>query len=130
MLDRIDLHVEVPAVDYKTLSSSEQTESSETIRQRVERARSIQRERFAKEKGVHTNSAMTPRLIRKHCELDAEASGFLEQAMTNQNFSARAHDRILKDARTLADLEGAEHVRSNHVLEAINYRTLDRAMWS
>ena len=130
LLDRIDLHVEVPAVDYKTLSSSDLTESSESIRQRVERARAIQRERFAKEKGVHTNATMTPRLIRKHCELDAEASGFLEQAMTNQNFSARAHDRILKVARTLADLEGSEHVRSGHVLEAINYRTLDRALWS
>lgn len=130
LLDRIDLHVEVPAVDYKTLSSLEQTEGSESIRQRVERARSIQRERFSKEKGVHTNSAMGPRLIRKHCELDSEGAGFLEQAMTNNNFSARAHDRILKVARTLADLEGAERISGNQILEAINYRTLDRAMWA
>lgn len=130
LLDRIDLHVEVPAVEYKTLSSNEVTESSEAIRQRVENARMIQRERFAKEKGMNTNSAMGPRLIRKHCELDSDGAGFLEQAMTGQNFSARAHDRILKVARTLADLEGAERIRSNDVLEAINYRTLDRAMWS
>jgi len=73
---------------------------------------------------------MTPRLIRKHCELDAESSGFLEHAMNNMNLSARAHDRILKVSRTLADLEGSEKLLSNHLLEAINYRTLDRAMWS
>ena len=130
LLDRIDLHVEVPAVEYKTLPSTEQTEGSESIRQRVEKARAIQRERFAKEKGVLTNSHMTPRLIRKHCELDSEGAGFLEHAMTDQNFSARAHDRILKVARTLADLAGQEKISGNNVLEAINYRTLDRAMWS
>lgn len=130
LLDRIDLHVEVPAVEYKTLSSNEYSEDSASIRQRVEKARSIQRERFAKEKGIHTNSAMTPRLIRKHCELDSECAGLLEQAMTNNNFSARAHDRILKVARTLADLDGSERIGGNNILEAINYRTLDRALWS
>ncbi len=130
LLDRIDLHVEVPAVEYKTLSSTEQSESSESIRERVERARSAQRERFEKERGVHTNSAMTPRLIRKHCELDTDGAGFLEHAMTNMNFSARAHDRILKVSRTLADLDGNERIQGNHVLEAINYRTLDRALWT
>jgi magnesium chelatase family protein len=130
LLDRIDLHVDVPAVDYKTLSSKEQAESSTTIRDRVEKARALQRTRFAGENGVHSNAAMTPRLIRKHCELDEEASGYLEHAMAGQNFSARAHDRILKVARTLADLEGSERVLGNHVLEAINYRTLDRALWS
>jgi magnesium chelatase family protein len=109
--------------------STQETECSGSIRLRVEKARAIQRERFAKEKNVHTNSGMTPRLIRKHCELDAEGSGFLEHAMTGQNFSARAHDRILKVARTLADLAGEEKISDNNVLEAINYRTLDRAMW-
>ena len=73
---------------------------------------------------------VTPRIIRKHCELDTDSAGSLEQARTGQNFSARAHDRILKVARTLADLEASERIHSNHVLEAINYRTLDRAMWS
>lgn len=130
LLDRIDLHVDVPAVDYKTLSSKEETETSATIRARVEKARSIQRDRFKGEKGMHSNAAMTPRLIRKHCELDAEGSAYLEHAMSDQNFSARAHDRILKVARTLADLEGSERVTGNNVLEAINYRTLDRALWS
>jgi magnesium chelatase family protein len=110
-------------VEYKTLSSNEVTESSESIRQRVEKARAIQRERFAKERGNLPNSSMTPRLIRKHCELDSEGAGFLEQAMPEQNFSARAHDRILKVARTLAELEGSERITGNHVLEAINYRT-------
>jgi len=130
LLDRIDLHVEVPTVEYKTLTSTEETESSTSIRARVENARSIQRERFKRERGVHTNSSMTPRLIRKHCELDAEAAGYLEHAMTSMNFSARAHDRILKVARTLADLAGEEMITGNHVLEAINYRTLDRALWT
>lgn len=122
--------VEVPAVEYKTLSSNAATEGSESIRQRVEKARDIQRERFAKERGIHTNAAMSPRLIRKHYELDTEAAGYLEHAMTGQNFSARAHDRILKVARTLADLEASERIQQNHVLEAINYRTLDRALWN
>jgi magnesium chelatase family protein len=130
LLDRIDLHVDVPAVDYKTLSSKEHSESSEDIRARVEKARAIQRERFKAERGTHTNATMTPRLIRKHCELDAEASGYLEHAMNGNNFSARAHDRILKVARTLADLEGVEGVGAQHVLEAIGYRTLDRALWT
>jgi magnesium chelatase family protein len=73
---------------------------------------------------------MTPRLIKKHCELDAEASGFLEHAMSEMNFSARAHDRILKVARTLADLQSAEKISANNVLEAIGYRTLDRNLWA
>lgn len=130
LLDRIDLHVDVPAVDYKTLSSQEHAETSEDIRARVEKARTIQRERFKPERGMHTNAAMSPRLIRKHCELNAEASGYLEHAMNGNNFSARAHDRILKVARTLADLHGSEKVEGDHLLEAINYRTLDRALWS
>jgi len=117
-------------VEYKTIANRELTEGSANIRERVEKARCIQRERFKSERGMHTNAAMTPRLIRKHCELDAESSGFLEHAMNNMNLSARAHDRILKVSRTLADLEGSEKLLSNHVLEAINYRTLDRAMWS
>ena len=95
-----------------------------------EKARAIQRERFQKKKGIHANVAMIPRLIRKHCELDAEGAGFLEHAMTNMNFSARDHDRTLKVARTLADLDGMEKVQTNHALEATNYETLDPAMWS
>jgi magnesium chelatase family protein len=130
LLDRIDLHVEVPLVDYKALASHDGGESSQNVRQRVETARHLQQERFAKQPGVHTNSSMTPRLIKKHCELDSEAAGCLEHAMAEMNFSARAHDRILKVARTLADLAGMENIIADHVLEAISYRTLDRKMWA
>jgi magnesium chelatase family protein len=128
LLDRIDLHVEVPAVEYKTLTSNEEAESSAVIRQRVEQARSIQRERFKNDKGVQTNSGMTPRLIRKHCQLDAEGAAYLEHAMSQMNFSARAHDRILKVARTLADLANEERIVADRILEAINYRALDRTL--
>lgn len=130
LLDRIDLHVDVPLVDYKALASHDGGEASDPIRKRVEIARNLQQERFAKHAGVHTNSSMTPRLIKKHCELDSEAAGCLEHAMAEMNFSARAHDRILKVARTLADLGGSEKITANNVLEAIGYRTLDRKMWS
>jgi len=130
LLDRIDLHVEVPLVDYKALADSAPGETSAAIRARVEQARAIQAERFTGIKGTHTNSAMTPRLIKKHCELDAEGSGCLEHAMAEMNFSARAHDRILKVARTLADLGGHDKITADNVLEAIGYRTLDRKMWT
>ena len=130
LLDRIDLHVEVPLVDYKALMNTEPGESSAVIRARVEQARSIQSARFKGNKGIHTNSGMTPRLIKKHCELDAESSAFLEHQMSEMNFSARAHDRILKVARTLADLKGLEKIDTDSVLEAVNYRTLDRNMWA
>lgn len=129
LLDRIDLHVEVPLVDYKALASQESGESSETLRRRVETARSIQAARFEAVGGVHTNSSMTPRLLKQHCQLDAESSGFLEHAMGDLNFSARAHDRILKVARTLADLNQSDTIQSNHVLDAINYRSLDRNLF-
>ncbi len=130
LLDRIDLHVEVPLVEYKDLSSKDIGESSAEIRQRVMQARAIQSERFKKHRGVHTNSGMTPRLIKIHCELDAECSGYLEHAMNDMNFSARAHDRILKVARTLADLAGREKIAGDDILNAIGYRSLDRNMWS
>jgi magnesium chelatase family protein len=129
LLDRIDLHVEVPLVEYKDLASKEAGELSTDIRARVERCRAIQTERFRKEKGIHSNSAMTPRLIKKHCELDAEAAGYLGHAMGEMNFSARAHDRILKVARTHADLEAREKISPNDVLQAISYRSLDRNLW-
>lgn len=130
LLDRIDLHVEVPLVDYRELSKTEPGESSQAIRQRIENARGVQAARFKGQKTIHTNSAMTPRLIKKHCELDAECSGLLEHAMSEMNFSARAHDRILKVARTLADLKGLEKIDADSVLEAIGYRTLDRNLWT
>lgn len=129
LLDRIDLHVEVPLVDFQALKSTAAGESSASIRQRVEQARAIQVERFKGSKGVHTNSAMTPRLIKKHCELDSESSAMLEHSMGEMSFSARAHDRILKVARTLADLRGLEKINADSIAEAVQYRTLDRNLW-
>ena len=130
LLDRIDLHVDVPLVDYKALTNNEPSEPSADIRARVEQARIIQAERFKGQKGIHTNSAMNPRLIKKHCQLDASSSALLENVMSELSFSARAHDRILKVARTLADLQGTEAISSDNLLEAINYRTLDRNLWT
>ena len=129
LLDRIDLHVEVPLVEYRELSSTHQGESSATIRERVIAARRIQAERF-KGKGAATNSAMGPRQVKAHCQLDSTASSYLEQAMEQMNFSARAHDRILKVARTLADLCGSENIRPDDILEAIQFRSLDRKLFA
>ena len=129
MLDRIDIHVEVPLVDFRELTSDTITgESSAVIRQRVAAARSIQVDRFKKAK-LTTNSAMGAREVREHCKLDSESKGYLEHAMEQMNFSARAHDRILKVARTLADLAGKPDITSNEVLEAIQFRSLDRQLF-
>ncbi len=130
LLDRIDIHCEVPLVDFRELSSNTNAgEKSETIRSRVVAARGIQTERF-KRNSNSTNSAMGSRQVRQHCQLDAEGTGYLEHAMEEMNFSARAHDRILKVARTLADLSGSLHIRPSDVLEAIQYRSLDRKLFS
>ena len=128
--DRIDLHVEVPLVDFRELSSETNIgEKSAAIRGRVQAARQIQLDRFQKASNS-TNSAMGSRQVRQHCKLDTESTGYLEHAMEEMNFSARAHDRILKVARTLADLAGAEDIRANDILEAIQYRSLDRKLFS
>lgn len=130
LLDRIDIHCEVPIVDFRELSSSTNTgESSETIRKRVIAAREIQLERFRKSSNS-TNSSMGSRQVRQHCQLSGESNGYLEHAMEEMSFSARAHDRILKVARTLADLAGSMDIRPNDVLEAIQYRSLDRKLFS
>ena len=130
LLDRIDIHCEVPLVDFRELSSNATTgEKSETIRERVVQARRTQSERFRKSAST-TNSAMTPRQVKQHCQIDAESTGYLEHAMEEMNFSARAHDRILKVARTLADLAGSANIRPADVLEAIQYRSLDRKLFS
>ena len=130
LLDRIDLHVEVPLVDFKDLSSSEAGgENSATIRERVTQARLIQAERFRKDRNT-TNAAMNPRQMKIHCKTNAEANAYLEHAMQEMNFSARAHDRILKVARTLSDLAGSPDIRPNDILEAIQYRSLDRKLFN
>jgi magnesium chelatase family protein len=131
LLDRIDIHIEVPAVKFEELRGRNlpEGESSETIRQRVLKARQIQLERLAGE-GVFANAAMPPKLIRRHCELEPDAEKLLERAMTRQGLSARAHDRILKVARTVADLDSSEQIRLTHLSEAIGYRSLDRNYWS
>ncbi len=128
LLDRIDLHVEVPLVEFRDLAKADGGENSATIRARVEAARVIQVARFKGQKNVTSNSAMTPRLMKVHCPINAASQSVLERAMDELNFSARAHDRILKVSRTLADLEAKENIEEIHLLEAINYRTLDRNM--
>lgn len=128
LLDRIDLHVEVPLVEYRDLASDESGEISGVVRERVEAARVRQLERFSGKQSITCNAAMPSKVMREHCRIDATASGYLEHAMTELNFSARAHDRILKVARTLADLAGLESIAAEHVLEAIQYRSLDRKL--
>lgn len=129
LLDRIDIHVEVPLVDFRELTSETITgESSAVIRERVAAARDIQVKRFKSVK-LTTNSAMGAKQVRECCKLDAEGKGYLEHAMEQMNFSARAHDRILKVARTLADLAGKPDITGNQVLEAIQFRSLDRQLF-
>ena len=129
LLDRIDLHIEVPAVPFQELSASADGTSSAAMREQVSRARRAQHKRF----GPHSsalNGRMTSRQLRKHCALEDEGKALLKNAMDDLGLSARAHDRILRMARTIADLEGSEPIRQANVVEAINYRTLDRKLWA
>jgi magnesium chelatase family protein len=125
LMDRIDIHLEVPSVPYKDLSGVTGSESSAEILERVMKARDIQNKRFRRSK-IHTNAGMNSRQIKQHCETDAECGTLLERAMDKFGLSARAHSRILKIARTIADLEGNPNIKTPHVAEAIQYRTLDR----
>jgi magnesium chelatase family protein len=131
LMDRIDIHIDVPAVHFKELRGKDVPvgDSSELIRARVIKAREIQLKRLASE-GVFSNSAMSSAQIRKFCALDAESENLLEKAMLKQGLSARAHDRILKVSRTIADLAGSENIEPQHISEAINYRSLDRNYWT
>ena len=142
LLDRIDIHIEVPAVQYKELRGGSASEGSAEIRTRVLRARERQKERFAQaddrtrgsasapSRRVYANAQMGTQQIRMHCELNSDAERLLERAMQQQGLSARAHDRILKVARTIADLEESQSIIVKHIAEAIQYRTLDRSYWS
>ena len=128
LLDRIDMHIEVTPVAIVDMNSPREEETSAAIRERVIRARNIQSERFAG-LGIHSNAMMNSRMLREFCRLDAEARSLLERAMERLNLSARAYDRIIKVARTIADLDGAAEIGASHISEAITYRTLDRENW-
>ena len=125
LLDRIDIHIDVPPLKHRELGGEPSGESSAVIRERVQRARQIQQERFRRSK-AYCNAQMSTRQIRKHCQVEGEAKSLLELAMERLGLSARAYDRILKVARTVADLEGAEGIQASHIAEAIQYRSLDR----
>jgi magnesium chelatase family protein len=130
LLDRIDIHIEVPAVKYKELRTPTLAEDSETVRARVVAARNRQLERYRGEQKTYSNAQMLPKMLRKHCGITADGEKLLENAITRLGLSARAHDRILKVARTIADLEATENIVPKHLSEAIQYRTLDRSYWA
>ncbi len=129
LLDRIDIHIEVVPVPFAKLSEASPGESSETVRQRVINARQIQEERFKTHKGIHNNAQMTSKLMRQYCKIDEAGSSLLKNAMERLGLSARAYDRILKVSRTIADLTGCDNIKTEHLAEAIQYRSLDRESW-
>ena len=129
LLDRIDIHVEVPSVRYQELASLAQGEPSSAIRERVVSARRIQQARFGGNLRIHCNADMGSKELQNVTRLEQDAQDMLKMAITELNFSARAYDRILKVSRTIADLEACETIQSHHVSEAIQYRSLDREMW-
>ena len=129
LLDRIDLHVEVTPVPFSELSAQRVAEPSTAIRERVMRARGIQAERFEEEDSVYANAQMNSRLLKKICVIDEASRTLLKNAMDRLNLSARAYDRILKVSRTIADLDNSTDIRSEHLAEAIHYRSLDRENW-
>lgn len=130
LLDRIDLHVEVPQVKFREISGDKTGETSAEIRARVITARQRQQARFAHKPKITCNARIGPKELKEFCALDDATKEMLKQAMTELNFSARAYDRILKVARTIADLAGAENISSEHISEAIQYRSLDRQLWT
>jgi magnesium chelatase family protein len=130
LLDRIDIQVEITPVPFEALSKAQPGESSISIRERVIKARKIQEERFKSHHGIHCNAQMSSRMIHQYAEPDEQGLSMLRLAMTRLNLSARAYDRILKVARTIADIDGSEHVHLPHLAEAISYRNLDRGDWA
>jgi len=130
LLDRIDIHIEIVPVPFEKLSELKESESSEKVRERVIKARQIQELRFRDIDGVYCNAQMSSKQMRTFAPIDKAGSELLKNAMQRLNLSARAYDRIIKVARTIADLDDSEHVLSNHIAEAINYRNLDREGWA
>ena len=129
LLDRIDLHIEVPAVEYRDVASERIEESSSAIRERTSRARERQQARFSANGKTNCNARMTPKQLKQYCRLTNESNDLIRIAMTDLNLSARAYDRILKVSRTIADLDSVDAIMPEHVSEAIQYRTLDRTLW-
>lgn len=130
LLDRIDLHVEVTPVSFNELSKAKSSESSSDVRARVVKARRIQAERYKDQKGIHCNAQMNARLLQAICRIDEAGFALLKNAMQKLGLSARAYDRILKVSRTIADLAASEHIKTEHLAEAIQYRSLDREGWA
>lgn len=130
LLDRIDIHCEIQAVPFSELSKMQPGESSDKIRERVIKARKIQEERFKQYRGIHCNAMMTEKMLHEYAEPDEQSMEMLRMAMERLKLSARAYTRILKVARTIADLEGGEKVQTHHIAEAIGYRSLDRGDWA
>lgn len=128
LLDRIDIQIEVTPVKYQKLEGNTKQETSDEIKIRVNKARKIQQERYH-EYGIYSNSELTPALIDKYCKLDVSCKKLLQNAFEKLGLSARAHSRILKVARTIADLDEKENIETNHLAEAIGYRSLDRKYW-
>ncbi len=129
LMDRIDIHIEVPAVPFADLAAKEDGEKSDLVRKRVQDTRHVQLDRFASRTGIYSNAQMETGDLNTFCKLDLETSSLLKQAMEKLGLSARAYDRILKVSRTIADLESADNIQSQHLSEAIQYRSLDRQLW-
>jgi len=130
LLDRIDIHIEVVPVPFNQLTELRESEPSSVIRERIIKGAQIQEKRFAGLKGVYNNAHMSSTLLKKYCQLGADSQAILKNAMEKLGLSARAYDHILKVSRTIADLEGSEHILASHVAEAVNYRNLDRDGWA
>ena len=128
LLDRIDIQIEVTPVKYQKLDDTTEVESSSSIKQRVNKARKIQIERY-KEEGIFSNAELTPKLTQKYCKLDEQSKLLLQKAFEKLGLSARAYGRILKVARTIADLDESENILQKHIAEAIQYRSLDKKYW-
>ncbi len=130
LLDRIDLHVEVTPASFTELSGIRNSETSSAIRNRVVDARKIQEERYSKIEDVYCNAMITSSMLSEYCEIDKAGHNLLKTAMSRLNLSARAYDRILKVSRTIADLGASNEIKSEHIAEAIQYRSLDREGWA
>jgi magnesium chelatase family protein len=130
LLDRIDIHLEVTPVPFSELSSERVSEKSEAVRERVVKTRHVQEERFKDSKGVYCNAQMTSKMLKTYCKISEEGQQLLKTAMERLGLSARAYDLILKVSRTIADMDASNNIKTEHLAEAIQYRSLDREGWA